>query len=78
MSDEKDDDKEFTISFAPGAFENIDITQEELDDLINSIKGMIADGSFFENSKPVDFDDLPEKVRKDLDDYFDGKEPTIN
>jgi hypothetical protein len=52
--------KEIKITFAPGSFESFDGTQEELDQLVAEIKEMIQDGSLFENSKPVDLDDLLE------------------
>lgn len=69
MTEKKLEDKSFDeltpedfpkikIQFAPGAFDEFDGTQEELDELINSIESMIADGSLFEKSKSIDLDEL--------------------
>lgn len=52
--------KELKIEFAPGCFDNFDGSQEELDELMAEIKGMILDGSLFEKSKAVDLEDLLE------------------
>lgn len=54
--------KDLKIVFAPGCFDNIDITQEELDKLVADIQSAVADGSLFENSMPVDEADIPEEV----------------
>jgi hypothetical protein len=48
------------IQFAPGAFDDFDGSQEELDELMTQIQSMIADGSLFEKSKSVDIDALLE------------------
>lgn len=45
------------IIFAPGCFDNLDVSQEELDKIMRSIEEMIADGTLFENSKIVEDDD---------------------
>jgi hypothetical protein len=39
--------------FAPGAFDNFEGTQEELDALVAGIKQMMEDGTLFENSEEV-------------------------
>jgi len=51
MTDEK---KPVKIEFAPGALDNFDGTQEELDELIAEIHRMIETGELFENSRPLD------------------------
>lgn len=48
------------IQFAPGAFDDFDGSQEELDGLMEQIQNMIRDGSLFEQSKSVDIDALLE------------------
>lgn len=52
------DKKKMEIVFAPGCFDNFDGTQEELDELIQQIKDMAESGTLFENSEPVDIEDL--------------------
>jgi hypothetical protein len=45
------------LIFAPGAFDNFEGTQEELDALIKEIEQGFEDGTFFEKATPVDFED---------------------
>ena len=62
-------DKDFKIEFAPGCFDDFDGSQEELDQLVKEIQDMVADGSLFENSKPLteyDLEDLPPEVLESL------------
>jgi hypothetical protein len=50
-------DEEFSklkIEFAPGAFDDFEGTQEELDELIAEIHRMVKTGEFLENSQPID------------------------
>ena len=46
-------DKKLEIVFAPGAFDNFEGTQEELDELVAGLKQMMEDGTLFENSTEV-------------------------
>ena len=46
-------EKKLEIVFAPGAFDNFEGTQEELDELVAGIKQMMEDGTLFENSIEV-------------------------
>ena len=46
------------VVFAPGAFDDFDGSQEELDELMAQIQSMISDGSLFDKSKSVDIDEL--------------------
>jgi hypothetical protein len=46
------------IVFAPGAFDEFEGTQEELNKFMAEIKSMFADGSFLEKSTPVDLEEL--------------------
>ena len=52
------EEKKLKIEFAPGAFDNFDGTQEELDELMAEIHRMVESGEFLENSTRVDFDEL--------------------
>jgi hypothetical protein len=63
------DKKELKIEFAPGAFDQFEGTQEELDELMNEITKMF-EGKTSEEikamSNPIsdeDFDELPEDVQ---------------
>ena len=55
------DDKKLKIEFAPGAFDDFDGTQEELDALMVEITRMIESGEFRENSKALDLNELYEE-----------------
>lgn len=57
--------KKFKITFAPGAFDSFEGTQEELDELIKSLE----DGDLLENSEPVDLDEL-ERSDPELADHL--------
>jgi len=46
-------DKPTKLEIAPGAFDSFDGTQEELDEMLAMLQGMLADGTLFENSTPV-------------------------
>jgi hypothetical protein len=52
------EEKKLKVEFAPGAFDNFDGTQEELDELMAEIHRMVESGEFLENSTRVDFDEL--------------------
>ena len=46
-------DKKLKVEIAPGAFDNFEGTQEELQELLAQIHQMVEDGTIFENSTPV-------------------------
>ena len=52
-----DDEKKVKITFAPGAFDGFDGTQEELQEMIAMLRQMANDGTLEQNSTPVDPDD---------------------
>jgi hypothetical protein len=54
----EDEFKNLKIEFAPGCFDNFEGTQEELDELVNSIKDMFASGEAQKKARPIDFDDI--------------------
>lgn len=65
-------DKDFKIEFAPGAFDQFEGTQEELDEMVAEIRKMFEGKSREEieaMSKPLsdeDFEDLPDDVKEQL------------
>ena len=48
------EEKKITVSFAPGAFDGFDGTQEELDALIAEITRMAESGEMIEQATPLD------------------------
>jgi hypothetical protein len=76
--------KRINIVFAPGAFDNFEGSQEELDLLIEEIKQWIVSGEFFENSKQFSIDELEtsepvlEKKLKSLFFQSDSKNRTLH
>lgn len=50
-------DKPMKIVFAPGCFDDLDMTQEELDEFMKMIEDKVADGSLFEESRQLDLND---------------------
>lgn len=64
--------KDIKIQFAPGAFDNFDGTQEELDAMVEDIMQMFEGKSpeeLLAMSKPLsdeDFEDLPDDVKAQL------------
>ena len=60
MTDEK---KPLTIEFAPGAFDDFEGTQEELEEMIAEITKMAESGELFEQSRQVDLEE-PEWAEK--------------
>ena len=62
MTEEK---KPLKIIFEPGCFDNFEGTQEELNELMESIKKEFESGSFMENSRAVDEEYLEELMEED-------------
>lgn len=58
MTDEK---KSLTIEFAPGAFDDFEGSQEELQEMIAEITKMAHSGELFEQSRQVDLEELLEE-----------------
>lgn len=52
-----DETKPVKVIFAPGALDDFEGTQEELDAFIKEIQEMAASGELEQNAKPVDLDD---------------------
>jgi hypothetical protein len=60
------ENKKITVEFAPGAFDNFDGTQEELNQLVAEITKMAETGELFERSRPVDLDEMIEEGDLDI------------
>ena len=74
----EDDDKKLKVVFAPGCFDDFDGTQEELDELIQTIMGMAESGELLENSTildPEDFEDLEDEVQDQISDVLQTFNP---
>jgi Mg2+ and Co2+ transporter CorA len=56
-----EDCKDLDIVFTPGAFDNFEGTQEELDAFIAEITRVIKSGEILEKSQPLDLDNMPEE-----------------
>jgi len=59
------------VQFAPGAFDDFDGSQEELDALITELEemfGSMTPEELAAQSTEVDFADLPDRVKADLQD----------
>lgn len=50
------------LIFAPGAFDNFEGTQEELDELVSEIHKKFEDGTLFADSEPIDIQELDEVI----------------
>jgi hypothetical protein len=60
-----DDKKKVHISFAPGAFDSFDGTQEELDALVAEIERMAESGELEDNSIAIDSDDILDNITEE-------------
>jgi len=73
------DQEEMRLEFAPGCFDDFEGTQEELDQLIEQIKDMFAQGKFLTESRPLtdqEFDSLNETTQVKLLDML-AEEPKL-
>lgn len=50
--------KKLKVTFVPGAFDNFEGTQDELDSLVAEIQKMVESGELLERSEPIDLDYL--------------------
>lgn len=69
-----DKDDKLKVVFAPGCFDHLDLTQEELDQLVTDITEMVESGNFFEVATPVDIDDLPDDQIEKINAFFTDQE----
>ena len=56
--------KPITIEFEDGWADELDLSQEEYDALIDGIKQLVATGEIFENATPVD--ELPLEEQQEI------------
>lgn len=71
------EDKKPEIVFAPGAFDNFEGSQEELDELVAEIQRLVETGEIFEHSRELtdeDLEDLPEDIQQQIVAAFDAEE----
>ena len=61
------EEKKLKVEIAPGAFDNFEGTQEELQEFLALIHQMAEDGTLFENSRPVS-DEEAEAAWRAIDD----------
>lgn len=64
-------EKKLEVKFAPGAFDNFDGTQEELDQMMIEIQRLVESGEIFAQSRPLteeEFDELPDEIKQQLED----------
>jgi len=59
-------EKKMEIKFAPGCFDNFEGSQEELNEFMAEIQRLVDTGEIFENSIPLDVDDLSEEEQEIL------------
>lgn len=52
------------LVIAPGAFDDFDGTQEELQELIAELHKLVDDGTLFEQAEPVPDDEAEEIMRR--------------
>jgi hypothetical protein len=69
-------DKKMRIEFAPGAFDQFDGTQEELDALVAELERMAESGELEANSVDLEhWDDLDEEDRAIIEEALDRQQP---
>jgi hypothetical protein len=56
--------KQLNVEFVPGWADEMDLTQEEYNALIDGIKQLVATGEIFENATPVD--ELPFEEQEEI------------
>ena len=63
------EEKKMKVVFAPGAFDNFEGSQEELDELIKEIQTMFTEltpEELAERSRPVDLDELDDDILEQI------------
>jgi len=51
------------IIFAPGCFDDLELSQEELDALVEDVIRSVEDDSFEEDSRPLDEEEVEELIK---------------
>lgn len=64
------EDKKYKVFFAPGALDNFEGTQEELDEMVAEIQRLAESGEIMEIAEPLDEDSLEEdpELREAIED----------
>lgn len=70
--------KKVKVVFAPGCFDNLEMSQEEMDEFVKMIEDKVADGSLFDESRVLDPDDpedaeLMERLENEMIENADRK-----
>lgn len=65
-------DKELKVVFAPGCFDDFEGTQDELNDLVAQIKNLAASGELFNESSPVELDDVDDETLAKIQEAFNN------
>jgi len=63
--------KPLTVEFEDGWADELDLSQEEYDALIDGIKQLVATGEIFENATPVD--ELPLEEQQEILESINNK-----
>jgi hypothetical protein len=56
--------KQLDVTFVPGWADELELSQEEYNALIDGIKQLVATGEIFENATPID--ELPEEEQQEI------------
>ena len=56
--------KQLNVEFVPGWADELELTQDEYDALIDGIKQLVATGEIFENATPID--ELDEEEQQEI------------
>ncbi len=64
------EDKKLKVVFAPGALDNFEGTQEELDEMVAEIQRLAESGELEERAIPVDFEDEDPELQDALEDVI--------
>jgi len=51
------------IIFSPGCFDDLDLSQEEIDALVEDVIRSVEDDTFEENSRPLDEEEVEELIK---------------
>ena len=77
MTDDANTKPELKIVFSPGAFDDFEGTQAELDELVAAIEAKLASGDFLDESTEITAEDwaaLPDHVKQSLIAEFEAIE----
>lgn len=56
--------KEIKVHIMPGAFDEFEGTQEELNEFLAELKNAVQDGSFFKDARPLTDEEVEELAAK--------------